>query len=206
MQQLLRIDTSARLTGSHSRQLGDHFQNLWMKRNPGGNVIIRDIVKSPINHITQQTIDGFFTPEEALIPDHRDALQLSDELIAEIQASDTLLLTVPIYNFSVPSALKAWIDQVVRIGQTFSYDGEKFEGLVRAKNATVICVYGAAGYLDGEPFSAANHLEPYLRFLLRFLGIENVSIISLQSTTADPETIEVNTKTAQLEIENLING
>jgi FMN-dependent NADH-azoreductase len=113
---------------------------------------------------------------------------LSDELIAEIQDSDTLLLAVPIYNFSIPAALKAWIDQVMRIGHTFSMDETGFKGLVKARRAVIVCAYGAEGYLQEEPFAAANFLEPYLKFLFTFLGIERVEFVHVQGTaTAAPE-------------------
>eukprot|EP00903_Cladosiphon_okamuranus_P002460 g2458.t1 len=112
----------------------------------------------------------------------RSATALSDELIAEIQQSDTLLLAVPIYNFSIPAALKAWIDQIMRIGHTFSMDENGFQGLVKARRAVIVCAYGSEGYLVKEPFAAANFLEPYLNFLFTFLGIETIEFVHVQGT------------------------
>jgi len=206
MKKLLRIDSSSRIIGSHSRDLSDYFVDHWHKRHSNSSIIVRDIVQNSIEHISQSTIEGFFTPSDALTPELSETLALSDELIAELQSADTLLLTAPIYNFSIPSALKAWIDHVVRIGHTFSYDGQNFHGLVKVKKAYVICVYGASGYLDGESFNAANYMEPYLKFLLTFLGIEHIEIISLQATTADMETVAANIEITKLHIENTING
>lgn len=204
MTTLLRIDSSARIGTSQSRALGDYFINSWHARNPGTKIISRDLVAEPIPHISNQTITGYYTPAENLTAELRSATALSDHLIAELQSSDVLLLTVPMYNFSIPSALKAWIDQIVRIGHTFSYDGKSFGGLVKVKQAYVICAYGAAGYAEGEAFSAINFLEPYLKSLLGFLGIPDVQFISLQATTADPATVASNLELAKRKIDTLI--
>lgn len=189
MTTLLRIDTSARTEGSHSRALGDDFQSLWSAQNPSGSVLRRDLAQNPIEQIKQTTIAGFYSPAEQMTSELREATKLSDQLIAELQSADELLITVPIYNFGVPAALKAWIDQVVRIGQTFSYDGTNFDGLVRANRATVITAYGAAGYLNSGPLSGADYVQPYLTFLLGFLGISDARFVGLEATTGDSETI-----------------
>ena len=99
---------------------------------------------------------------------------------------------MPLYNFSIPSSLKAWIDQVSRIGHTFSYDGERFQGLVKTKRAYIICTYGAAGYLPGNTLASANFLQPYLQFILNFLGIQTVHFFSLEGTSSDATTIANN--------------
>ena len=204
MSTLLRIDSSSRTTTSHSRALGDYFEKTWHARNPNDRVVRRDLVSEPIPHIVDQTILGYYTPAEQLTPELRAATALSDRLIAELQSADVLLLTVPMYNFSVPSALKAWIDQIVRIGHTFSYDGKNFAGLVKIKRAYVLCAYGAGGYTDGGPFSAYNFLEPYLKSLLGFLGILEVQFFAVQATTADPATVATNLEVAQRKIDMAI--
>jgi FMN-dependent NADH-azoreductase len=148
MTRLLRIDSSSRLEGSHSRELADYFQNTWCKKYPDDQVIDRDIVKNPVPHIADLTIAGFYTPQAQQTEAMKQAIALSDELIEELQSADVLLLSVSMYNFSVPSSLKAWIDQIVRIGRTFDYDGTNFTELVSVKRAYVICAYGASGYTD----------------------------------------------------------
>jgi FMN-dependent NADH-azoreductase len=188
MTQLLRINSSSRLEGSHSAAVADVFEAEYRQRNPGCRVITRNVADGSIPFIAQDTIEGFYAPQDTLSDDLKAATALSDELIAEIQDSDTLLLAVPIYNFSIPAALKAWIDQVMRIGHTFSMDETGFKGLVKARRAVIVCAYGAEGYLQEEPFAAANFLEPYLKFLFTFLGIERVEFVHVQGTaTAAPE-------------------
>lgn len=197
MSVLLRIDSSSRTTGSHSSQLADQAEALWRATHPHGTVISRHVGRDPIPVLSPETITGFFSPEDALTDDLRQATALSDTLIDELQSADTLLLAVPIYNFSVPAALKCWIDQITRIGRTFAYEDGEFRGLTQTRRAIVICAYGAEGYLDGQPFEAANFLEPYLRFLLSFLGIDDIEVVSVQATTADPNTVAQHVQTAK---------
>ena len=185
MNRLLRIDASSRTEGSFSRELADSFEQAWRRRHPNGEVIRRDLIAEPIGHITSETIAAFYTPPDELSTRLRDAVALSDRLIAELRSADTLLIGTPIYNFSIPSALKAYIDQIVRIGQTFAYDGKTFEGLVNGKRAYVICAYGAAGYHDEKLLAAYDFLEPYLRGLLGFLGITDTRFFAIEGTTAE---------------------
>ena len=192
MKTILRIDSSARHEGSHSRTLGDYFEKQWLSKNPDAKLLSRDLASRPIEHIQQDTITGFYTPPEQLTDGLIRATALSDELINELQAANTLLITVPLYNFSIPSSLKAWIDQVSRIGHTFSYDGERFQGLVKTKRAYIICAYGSSGYLPGNTLASANFLQPYLQFVLNFLGIQAVHFFSLEGASSDEATIATN--------------
>jgi len=205
MTKLLRIDSSARLEGSHTRSLGDYAQTLWQTTNPAGEIIQRNVADGSIGVISAQTITGFYTPPEAMTTELVEATRQSDKLIGELQSADTLLITAPIYNFSVPASLKAWIDQIARIGHTFAYEDGNFAGLLNARNAVVICAYGAEGYLEGQPFAAANFLQPYLQFLLGFLGFETVDFVSVQGTT-DPETVAESEVQARMDLDGLFTA
>ena len=198
---VLRIDSSSRTENSNSRKLGDYFEKAWMDKNREDRVLRRDLVISPIPHITAKTITGFYTPAEQLTKELQEATALSDELIEELQLADVLLITVPMYNFTVPSSLKAWIDHIVRIGRTFFYDGTNFTGLVTNKRAYVICAYGAGGYQADGVLSSFNFLEPYIKALLNFLGIQNVQFFCVEATTADEVTVKSNTLAVQNEID-----
>lgn len=195
---LLRIDSSARTEGSHSRHLADLAQARWQAAYPHGRVLRRDLAAQPVAHIEAATIQGFYTLAEQMTPSLRAALAKSDELIAELKAAHTLLISAPIYNFSVPSALKAWIDQVVRINQTFSYDGKGFEGLVKGPRAVLALAYGAAGY--GDAMAGFDHLKPYLTSLLNFLGISDVQAVAAEATTADAQTVALAMADAEKQI------
>lgn len=196
---LLRINSSSRHIGSHSAAVADHFEACFREKNPHCQVITRQVSDGSIPIISQKTIEGFYTPTEAMSEDLVEATALSDALISELHEADTLLITAPIYNFSVPAALKAWIDQVVRMGHTFAYENGSFQGLARTRRAVVVVTYGAEGYLEGQPFAAANFVEPYLRFLLSFLGINDIRFISVQGTTADAATVQANVDAAKTE-------
>jgi FMN-dependent NADH-azoreductase len=178
---LLRIDSSARTAGSVSRQLADAAESAWLAGHPGGAVQRRDLARQPVAHIAEATIEGFYTPDDALDARLRAATALSDELVAELAAAHTLLIAAPVYNFSVPSSLKAWIDQIVRIRRTFAYEDGQFRGLVRGPRAVLALAYGADGY--SGPLAQLDHLRPYLTSLLHFLGIEDVRVVAAEATT-----------------------
>lgn len=189
MTRILRIDASSRRNGSYSRDLANLFVSHWISGEPGAEVMARDLVAAPIPHVHDLTIQGYYTPADQLTPQLKAATALSDLLISEVRDADVLLISTPMYNFSLPSALKAWIDQIVRIGHTFSYDGKNFAGLLPGKRAFVMVAYGAGGYVDGGAFAAADFVQPYLKFLLGFLGVSDVIFIPIEQTTADPATI-----------------
>ncbi|MBB4843822.1 FMN-dependent NADH-azoreductase [Paucibacter oligotrophus] len=198
---LLRIDASARHQGSVSRQLADQIQARWHARWPQGRCISRDLAKEPVAQIENLTIEAFYTPTAQLSPAQRAATARSDELIAELKAAHTLLIATPIYNFAAPAALKAWIDQIVRMGQTFSYENGQFQGLVLRPRAVLALSYGAAGYQG--PLAQMDFLRPYLSALLGFLGITEIQVISAEATTADAAIAAAQRRAAEAEITTL---
>ncbi|MCD2174437.1 FMN-dependent NADH-azoreductase [Rhizobium sp. C4] len=206
MTKILRIDSSARDSGSISRLVGDHLEARLVAALPDPRIARRDLASAPLPHISNLTISGYYTPADRMTAELYNATALSDELIHELRSAEILILTAPMYNFSIPSALKAWIDQVVRIGHTFSYDGASFSGLLTGKRAYVVCAYGASGYAAGGPFSAANFVDPYLRFLLNFLGIEDVTFVAVEATTAGEATLAANVDAAKLAVDSILEA
>ncbi len=182
MTTLLRIDSSSRLEGSFSRRFGDELAN----HLNADRTIIRDLVKNPVPHIDVAAIAAFFSDPTEHGEAEKVATTLSDELLKEIMAADDIIITVPMYNFGIPSALKAWIDQVVRIGKTFDFDGQTFSGLLQNKRAFLIIAYGADGYTQGD-FKMADFVKPYLSFVLNFIGITDITIIPIEGTNAGKE-------------------
>lgn len=201
MAQLLRIDSSSRRQGAHSRALADQIEAAWRAAHPGGNVVRRDLARDPVPAITDETIAGFYTPDDQHTSASRAATALSDRLIAELQAADAILLSAPMYNFSIPAALKAWIDQIVRIGRTFGFDPQKgLFGMLSGKPVFVAAVYGAAGYGKDGPYAAMNFHEPYLRGLLGFLGLTDTTFFTIEGSSVDPATMEKTHAQAEAEI------
>lgn len=194
MPYLLRIDSSARRVDSHSRQLADLIEAEYLNAGPDHAVRRRDLTAEPISHIEAETITGFYTLEDAMTPALRAATDQSDSLIAELKGADMLLISAPMYNFGVPSALKAWIDQIVRINVTFAYEAGAFQGLVPVRRAVLALAYGAEGYAEGGEFAPMNFLEPYLVSLLSFLGVSDVTVFRIQGTTGEVTALDA-TKT-----------
>lgn len=175
---LLQIDSSAR-PSSVTRQLTAKFAEEWRKKHPDGEVIQRDLSATAIPQITDDwsatRIDG-----SKLTPAQRSYLSTSDELIEELKAADTIVIGAPMYNFSIPSSLKAWIDQVVRIGKTRSYGPTGGEGLLKRKKVYVITSRGGA-YEKGTAMEDFDFQEPYLRHILGFIGLTDVTFIHAEN-------------------------
>jgi len=203
---ILRIDASPRVTGSVTRRLADHFEASWTARHPEDRFLRRDLANMRVPHLDEPTITGFYTPAEQMTEALRIATATSDTLIAELLAADALLIATPMYNFSVPSALKAWIDQVVRAGRTFTYDGVGFVGLVTGRPAYVLSAYGVAGYGAGESLAAFNFLDPYLRGLLGFLGFTAIHGVGADGTAGDAAAVEAGIARAAAAIDEAIAG
>jgi FMN-dependent NADH-azoreductase len=195
---ILRIDASSRTEGSYSREIGDAVVAALLAESPDASVHLRDLAREPLEHIRNETIAGYYTSAEQMSDSLRAATALSDAVIKEVREADVLVISTPMYNFSIPSALKAWIDQLVRIGQTFAYDGKSFTGLLRGKRAIVAVAYGAGGYTNNGPFAAADFAAPYLKFLLRFLGITDVIVVPMEGTTGDEASVAAALRAARL--------
>ena len=135
MPTLLVIESSPRGDHSVSRKLTAEFVTDWKAAHPGGTVVNRDLMKTPLTFVDVPWITGAYTPPEQHSPEVKQALAASDKLIAELKAADHIVIGTSMYNFSIPAALKAYIDQIVRIGVTFS---ASYEGLVKGKKLTVL--------------------------------------------------------------------
>ncbi len=176
---LLRIDSSARRT-SVTRKLTAQFTETWKKENPGGLVKERDLATTVLPQITDEWVAGSSVDPAQQTQAHRQAIALSDTLIAELVEADSIVIGAPMYNFSIPFPLKAWIDQIVRRSRTFSYGPDGPKGLL--KNKKVFVVTSRAGaYGPGSPMERADFQEPYLRFILGFIGITDVTFIHAES-------------------------
>jgi len=176
---LLRIDSSARRT-SVTRKLTAQFTEAWKKENPGGLVKERDLATTVLPQITDEWVAGSSVDPAQQTQAHRQATALSDTLIAELVEADTIVIGAPMYNFSIPFPLKAWIDQIVRRSRTFSYGPDGPKGLLKDKKVFVV-TSRAGAYGPGSPMERADFQELYLRFILGFIGITDVTFIHAES-------------------------
>ncbi|WP_374764921.1 FMN-dependent NADH-azoreductase [Yunchengibacter salinarum] len=177
-QTVLHLDSSARASGSTTRALtGRYVKRLQATARDSGapvpDIIVRDLAATPIPQITEDWVAANFTPAAERDAAQNAALALSDGLIEEMQRADTLLIGLPVYNFALPAALKAWIDQVARVGVTFRYTENGPEGLLTGKRAIVAMASGGTR-LDSEIDFATG----YLRHILGFMGITDVTFIA----------------------------
>ena len=174
----LRIDSSANTTDSVTRTLTDRI----IEKLGDTDVPVRDLAREPLPQITHTWAIARVTPEADRSDEQSEALAESDKLVAELLTADTIVIGAPIYNFSVPASLKAWIDLVARVGVTFRYTEAGPEGLVKGKR--VIVAMASGGVPAG---SEADFNTGYLRAVLGFMGMTDVTIVSADALATDPE-------------------
>jgi FMN-dependent NADH-azoreductase len=173
MPTLLHLDSSP-LESSISRELTREFVKTWQNSHPDGTVIYRDLAANPPKPLDTAWIYSSFTPEASRTPEQKAALAPSDEMIAELLRADEYVIGVAMHNFSIPSVLKLWIDQVVRSGHTFESGPQ---GLLRGKKATILAASGGV-YAAGTPASAMNFIDPYLKTIFGFIGVTDVKFVT----------------------------
>ncbi len=176
---LLHIDSSVRRS-SVSRELTAGFVEMWKRANPTGEVVVRDLGVAPLPLISDEWLQGAFTDPAKRTAAQQQALVVSDALIDEIVSANEIVIGVPMYNFTIPSTFKAWIDQIVRIGKTFAYDGNGPKGLLEGKKVVIITSRGGA-YRPGTPTAGFDFQEPYLRHILGFIGLTDVTFIHAEN-------------------------
>lgn len=180
---LLEIDSSPLGERSISRHLTHEFVQNWKQANPKSQVVTRDLNATAIPPIDAAWIAASYTPEDKLTPQQRTLISLSENLIAELKQADEYVIGVPMHNFSIPSVLKLWIDQIARANRTFSYATGRPEGLLKGKKATILITSGG-NYDAGTAMASWNFVEPYLRTVLAFLGVTDVTFISAGGASA----------------------
>lgn len=184
MTHILHVTASPRGESSHSGQISGEFVQAWLQAHPGDTVTVRDIGRQDIPHVTEEFIGAIYTPAEARTDAQKQLLTLSDTLIGELKAADVYVFAVPMYNLTVPGVFKAYIDQIARIGETFS---PSYEGLLKNKKAFVVTARGGGGYGPGEERESINFEDPYLRTILGFVGVTDQSYIHINNTANGDE-------------------
>ncbi len=172
MAHVLIIESSARQQDSTSRQLTREFVNQWQNAHPDDVITLRDVAAKPVPHLDVDLLGGWTKPEAERSGAEIEALTRSNILTDELLAADVLVLAAPMYNFTIPSTLKAWLDHVLRAGITFKYTPTGPQGLLTGKRAIVLTARG--GIHAG---GASDHQEPYLRQVMAFIGIHDVEFI-----------------------------
>ena len=176
MSTLLHIDSSPLGGASISRHLSAEFVRKWQQVHPDSKVITRDLTAIGIPPVDGNWVGAVYTPEESRTAAQKEAVALSDTLIAELEAADEYVFGVSMHNFGIPSTMKLWIDQVVRVGRTFSYSESGPVGLLKGKKATFLIASGGV-YSKGTPRAPYDFVEPYLRAVFGFLGVGQTDFV-----------------------------
>ncbi len=177
---ILRIDASARKTGSVTRSLADETIDHLVELG-AVNLVSRDVA-SGLPFVDEDWIAANFTPVDERTTVHKAKLSLSDSLVAELESADTIVISTPIYNFGIPATLKAWVDMVCRVGMTFQYTETGPVGLLEGKRAIILVASG--GTPVGSPIDFAT---PYLKQAMAFVGITDVTFIAADALSANAD-------------------
>lgn len=172
MNTLLQLNTSMFSAAGQSSHLANRFVAAWREQNPGAQIIVRDFARDPVPHLDAERFQAFLSKPEERSPKQVAALQYSDMLIDELKRADVIVIGLPMYNFGVPSTLKAYFDHVARAGATFRYTAKGPLGLLTGKKAYVFGARG--GRYAGTPL---DHEVPFVRQFLAFVGIEDVEFV-----------------------------
>jgi len=172
MRTLLQLNTSLFSGGGQSSKLAEEFVAGWRASHPGGKVIVRDLAREPVPHLSAERFQAFLAKPEERTPDQRAVVEYSDALIDELRRADVIVLGLPMYNFGVPSTLKAYFDHIARVGVTFRYTEKGPVGLLTGKQAYVFATRG--GVYQGTPGDSET---AFVRQFLNFLGIADVEFV-----------------------------
>ncbi|MHC5746901.1 MAG: FMN-dependent NADH-azoreductase [Nostoc sp.] len=205
MGNILHIDSSPRGDRSKSRKLAKEFIAAWQEQHPDDVISYRDLRQTPVPHVTEDWIVACFTPPEALTSEMTELLKFSDELVDEFLAADRCVFSVPMYNFSIPSNFKGYIDQVIRVGRTFTEEDGQVKGLAKGKKVLFITSRGVE-YGAGSPYEGWDCQEPALRYAFQFMGVTDIEFIHANGLDMGDEVRKRALDKAQSEIQELVNS
>ncbi|WP_294567722.1 FMN-dependent NADH-azoreductase [uncultured Arthrobacter sp.] len=216
MKTLLYIDSSARASrpdtdarGSHTRRLAAHFMNRWQEAAPGDAVIHRDVALEPPTPVTADWIAGAFTAPEDRSPEMSAVLQESDVLVKELIEADVIVIGAPMYNFGIPSTLKAWVDNIVRVGVTFGFDrnrkGDPYWPMLQpGKHLVILTSRGDYGYGPEGRLEHMNHVDKALATALTYTGVTEITTIAVEYDEFSDTRVEDSLADALAEIDSLV--
>jgi FMN-dependent NADH-azoreductase len=202
MSKILAIHASPRGDRSTSRRLAESFLSAWQARHPQAHITRREVGRALIPAVNEAFVAAAFYPEPEARPLSMQAdLALSDQLVGELLDHDLLLISTPMYNFSVPSGLKAWVDQIVRLGLTFDHTLDngvaQYTPLLQGKKALIVTSRGGFGFGPGGELEALNHADPWLRTALGFVGINDISVVAAEGEESAERTFAVSVADAE---------
>lgn len=207
MNTLLVVHSSGRVTRSITRRLADRFACAWTAAHPSGTIVHRDVGLNPPRTVNEAWIAAAFASPERRTPEMREALRESDLLLDEIERADAIVLGAPLYNFGMPAQLKAWFDQILRVGRTFEFTGdavEPYRPLLTPKPVVVLVSAGDAAMLPGGSAFPRATLEPHLATLLTFNGLTDITFIRVGDEEKPGESHDRSIAAAEREIDRYV--
>jgi FMN-dependent NADH-azoreductase len=203
MNNLLFVKSSIFGAGSKSNEIAEEFVQNWKTRHPAGKVVTRDVGAEVLPHLATSHLTANATPAEQRSEVQAREAQISDVLISELEQADTMVIASPMYNFSISSNLKAWIDHVTRAGRTFRYTEEgRPEGLLKNKKVVIVTARGGV-YSEGA-LTSLDFQEPYLRTILGFIGMTNVTFVHVEGLRISAEAAAKGVAKAREKISDLL--
>jgi len=198
MKTLLQIQSSIFSDGGQSSRLAERFVAAWRASNPGGKVIVRDLAKEPVPHLDAARFAAFVAKPEERTPEQQAVVDYSDALIGELKRADVVVLGLPMYNFGLPSTLKAYFDHVGRAGETFKYTEKGPAGLLTGKKVYVFAARG--GMYAGTPNDTQT---PFIRTFLSFIGMDDIEFVYAEGLAISEASKEKGIARAQAAIDAL---
>lgn len=201
MRTLLQLKASLFGDAGQSSLLADQLVARWRAAHPRGRVVVRDLAAQPIPHLSAERFGAFTSAPDARTVEQQATLEFSNTLIEELQAADDIVLTAPMYNFGIPSTLKAYFDHIARAGVTFRYTANGPIGLLLNKKATVVATRG--GFYAG---TAKDTASAYLRDFLAFIGLDDVEFVYAEGLAISAEQKQRSVSEAQQRIAELADA
>lgn len=198
MKNLLIINASPRVERSVTRNMTKLFVDKWIEANPDHTICHREVGQEPIPHVSELWISAAFKPVDLRTEAEINVLKISDKYIAEIKAADVIVLGTPMFNWSIPSVLKAYLDQVIRANETVKMRPDDpqnpYRGLLKDKKVYLLFSRGNAGYEQGEYYAHMNFQTEYLKTVFKIMGLTDIREIALNGSAFDPEVYEQSKK------------
>ena len=208
MKKVLIINSSARSLHSQSRKLTEVFTENWKSIHHNPVINFRELGNADVPHINENWIAAAFKPEAARSAQEIEALKISDVYIAELKQADVIVIGSPMYNWSVPSSLKAYIDQILRINETWKLNPANqqnpYIGLLQDKTLLLLLSSGNGGYEQGAYNAHMNFQSTYLKTVFKVTGIDNIQVVSIEGASFDPVQYKLSVEQAHQKVKELV--
>lgn len=216
MNRILHIDSSPRglnhpidSYNSISKKMAADFMSQWQQKNPEDQITYRNLSNNPPPFITQDWIAAVFTDTEKLTQSQKELIHISDQLIAELEQADLLVISSPMYNYGMPAILKAWFDQIIRIHKTFSFDLARGDfplaPILSGKTLVLLTSCGEFGFEVGGIRATSDHLTPHIKLLSKYLGVAHFYTISIEYQEFTDHRHQLSLAQAQQKIKDLVD-